>query len=118
MISSALLDHTAAVWRFSESKSASLRFRERDWVRVPNHDSIEITVQTRRESWDNPGGGQKPVGEWAAYGPPTMDVREGDVLEIYEGPNAPMKLEVDSARCPRGHHTELVLVSWEGRLTP
>lgn len=117
MIGGLVLDHAATVWRFTESQSTTLRVKERDWVRVPNHDGVRVSLQSRRETWDDPGGGQKSVGEWAAYAPPGLDILEGDVLEVYEGPNAPVRLEVDSVRCPRGHHTELVLVSWEGKLT-
>lgn len=117
MIGGVLYDHTVTVWRFRESESSTLRVKERRWAPVSGEDGVRLSIQTRRESWDNPGGGQKAVGEYSGYGPPNLDILEGDVLEVYEGPEAPMKVEVDSARRPRGHHTELVLISWQGSLS-
>lgn len=116
MIPSTHFDHRASVWRFQERESATLRVKERQWGPVAGSDDVPVALQAQRQTWEDRPGGQKVGGEWKAFAHADMDVLEGDVLEVYEGPLAPMNLEVDSAYPPRSHHMELVLIPWDGSL--
>lgn len=51
------------------------------------------------------------------YGLPTIDVRERDVVEVVTGPDAGRTWEVNEQPTrPRGHHTEVDCVEWNGIL--
>lgn len=117
MISALHFDHRAAVYRSTESESASLRVVERSWATVDGNDDVPIALQARRQTWENRQGGEKVGGEWMAYAEPGMDVAEGDVLQVTSGPQAPLTLKVDSAYPPRAHHMELVLIPFDGSLS-
>jgi hypothetical protein len=117
MIPATMLDHTATVWRSTESRSASLRSVSRSWSKVSGEDGVRLAVQTRRERREDVGPGETVGGEYSGYGPAGRDIEEGDVVQLTAGPEAPATLEVDSAHRPRNEHLELVLVNWEGSLS-
>lgn len=116
MISATHFDHRAAIWRFFESTSATLRVKERSWAQVPQSDRVPMAVQVRRETWGEVRGGEKVGGEYQAFAHASVDVMEGDVIDVHEGPEAPVKLEVDSVYRPLNRHTQLVLIPWDGSL--
>lgn len=94
----------------------ALRVKERSWEPVASNDDVPMALQTRRGTWEDRQGGEKVGGEWQAFAHAGMDVLAGDVLEVFDGPLAPMNLEVDDAYTPRGHHMQLVLIPWDGSL--
>lgn len=115
MIGGLAFDHTVTVWRSTESRG-SLREVIRSWAKVPAATGVRIGFQTKRERREDPGGGERTTGEYAGYAPASLDVEEGDVIQVLAGPSAPMQVEVDSAYPPRGHHMQLVLIEWKGTL--
>jgi hypothetical protein len=122
MIPTRLFDHTVTVWGSQDVRGATFGDVERSWSRVPGQDGVRIAIQARRETRQDAGPGERVVGEYAGFGPASMDVVEGDVIEITAGPEASPNpnecrlLKVDSAYKPRGRHTQLVLIQWDGEL--
>jgi hypothetical protein len=122
MISSRLFDHTVTVWGSQDVRGATFGDVERQWSPVPGMSDFRIAIQTRRETRQDAGPGERVVGEYNGYGPASMDVIEGDVVEITAGTEASPNpaevrlLKVDSVYKPRGRHTQLVLIHWDGEL--
>ncbi len=115
MIPARHFDHVATVWRFQEVRTSALRSAERVWS--PVAEDRPIGLQRRRGAWESRQGGEASGGEWKGYASASLEVCDGDVLEITGGRMAPLTLEVDEAYPPRSHHTELVLVPWDGELS-
>ena len=122
MIPARHFDHTVTVWGSRDIRGATFGDVERTWSPVPGQDGIRIAIQARRETRQDAGPGERVVGEYAGFGPASMDVIEGDVIEVTAGPEASANpdevrlLKVDSAYKPRGRHTQLVLIQWDGEL--
>lgn len=122
MIPSRHFDHVVTVWGSQEVRGATFGEPKRLWSMVPGQDGIRIAIQTRRETRQDAGPGERVVGEYAGFGPASMDVVEGDVIQVHSGPEAsrnpeePRLLKVDSAYPPRMHHMQLVLIQWDGAL--
>lgn len=116
MIGGLAYDHTATVWRSTESRSAGLRDVTRSWAKVAAATGIRIGVQVLRERRDDTGGGERTTGEYSGYGPAALDLEEGDVVQLTAGPEAPATLEVDRACRPQNRHLELTLIAWPGEL--
>jgi hypothetical protein len=123
MIPARHFDHTVTVWGSQDKRGSTFGDISREWSQVPGQSDIRIAIQTRRETRQDAGPGERVVGEYAGYGPASMDVIEGDVIEVIDGPEAHPNpgevrlLKVDSAYKPRGRHTQLVLIQWDGELT-
>jgi len=116
MISARQFDHTVTVWGSQEVRGPTFGDVTRSWTTVPGMDGVRIAIQAKRETRQDAGPGERVVGEYMGYGPATLDVSEGDIAEITAGPDAPLTLKVDSVYRPRGRHTELVLIQWDGVL--
>jgi hypothetical protein len=122
MIPSRHFDHVVTIWGSHELRGPTFGDASRLWNMVPGQDQIRIAIQTKRETRSDQGPGERVIGEYKAFGPASLDVIEGDVIEIHSGPEAsvnaehPRLLKVDSAYKPRSHHTELVLIDWQGAL--
>lgn len=123
MIPSRHFDHTIAIWGSQDVRGASFGDVTRNWSLVPSMDGVKIALQAKRETRQDAGPGERVVGEYHGYGSASLDVIEGDVVEIISGPEAAPEgadsrlLKVDSAYKPRGRHTQLVLIHWDGALT-
>lgn len=116
MIGGAIADHTVTVWRFSELRGATFREVAKAWAPVEGTPGTRLTIQTKREARSSAGPGTIVRGQYKGIGPVGLDVCEGDVLEVTAGPEAPLRLKVESARRPRHHHLELDLETWAGSL--
>lgn len=122
MISADFFDHTVAIWGYREGQGSTFREAERGWFVVAGQDDVAMAIQTRRETLANEGMGERVVGEYRGYGPASLDVCEGDVIEVHTGPMAPpdgadpVLLKVDGVYRPSGRHTELTLIQWDGEL--
>ena len=120
MIGASLFDHTVAVWGSQEVRGATFGEVGRTWSIVPGEAARQVSIQARRETRQDTGPGERVVGEYVGYGPVAMDVKEGDVIQVTAAPDAGLVgqlLRVDSAYKPRGHHTQLVLIHWDGALS-
>lgn len=106
-------DHRATVWIQSDAKGATFRETVRRWKR--SH-GVPCMIYPTRERRDDTGGGERTTGEWKALAPFGAKIEEGDVLEVYSGPMAPVKLKVDQVHRPGRSHTQCVLVDFSGRL--
>lgn len=122
MIPARHLDHVVTIWGSQELRGPTFGDASRRWSMVPGMDQIRIAIQTRRESRNDIGPGERVAAEYRGYGPASLDVIEGDVVEVHSGPEAsvnpedPRLLKVDSAYKPRGRHAQLVLIDWQGAL--
>ena len=101
MIPAPLLDHRATVWRYLEKRGSSLLETTRQWGRVSTAQRMGLLLEANREARDDTGGGERTTGEYSGTCNAHVDVCEGDVLEVYSGPNAPINLKVEG-RDPSG----------------
>lgn len=111
-----LFDHVATIHRFTDAKVGSFREKRRSWSPVAGMSDRKVAVNLSGGGLEERGPGELPAVDGMAYGPAGLDVRTGDVLEVTSGPNAPLTMEVKRAYKPRGHHTEMELMVWEGSL--
>jgi hypothetical protein len=115
-------DHTVTVWGSVDVRGATFGEVSRTWSIVPGQSDIRIAIQARRETRQDAGPGERVVGEYVGFGHASMDVIEGDVIEVISGPEAHPNpgevrlLKVDSSYKPRLRHTQLVLIQWDGEL--
>lgn len=107
-------DHRATVWGQSEEKGSTFREKRRRWKRV--EERVPCMIYPTRERREDSGGGERTTGEWKALAPFGAKLEEGDVLEVYSGPMAPVQLKVDQVHRPGRSHTQLVLVDFSGKL--
>lgn len=122
MIPARHFDHVVTVWGSQETRGATFGDVERQWSRVPNQDHVGMAIQAITEGQRDMGPGEHDEGEYRAFAHASMDVIEGDVVEIHSGPeasvntDAPRLLRVKSSYKPRLRHTQLRLVAWMGEL--
>lgn len=116
MIPPSMMQHTGKVWRSSEAVEATLSVVERTWAAVSGSESVRMGLQTRAESVDDPGPGEKGAGLYRGYCQRGVDIAQNDVVEILAGPNDPGLLRVELVYKPQGHHTQLDLSAWDGEV--
>lgn len=115
-------DHRVRIWGSKESRGSTFRDVTRIWSIVPGQDDVGMAIQAQRETRQESGPGERVVGQYAGFAAASIDAVEGDVIEILSGPEAsadpeePRLLKADSVYRPRGRHTQLVLVDWQGAL--
>ena len=116
MIPAPLLDHRATVWRYRELRGTSLREKTRQWGRVSRARRIGLILKANRERRDDTGAGERTTGEYMGVCNATVDVCEGDVLEVYSGRMSPINLRVEEHDAPGGQTAELLLIPFTGTL--
>jgi len=116
MIPASVLDHSAKVFRYTESRGSTMRETRRSWKPVLGMDDYRLKLSPLNERLADTGAGERAAGEWKAIAG-VGDVEEGDVLDVVTGPEAPVYLEVLSKRSPGGRHLELELAPWTGSLS-
>lgn len=113
-----LLDHTAKVWRPTESHGA-LRTVVQTFALVSTV-RVAVNRPTRAGSGAmlaDLGPGLKPTGQRILYATAGWDIQTRDVIELTAGPDSPGRFEVDEPPTrPRGHHLELRCRYWAGVL--
>ncbi len=116
MIPAALFDHRATVWRYNELRGAALLEKTRQWKRVARSKRIGLLIKVDRESRDDTGGGERTTGQYAGTCNAHVDVRGGDVLEVYRGRHSPLNLKVEEHDAVGGMTASLVMVPFIGKL--
>ena len=116
MIPAALFDHRATVWRYNELRGASLLEKTRQWRRVSTAKRIGLILEVNREARDDTGAGERTTGQYAGTCNAHVDVRGGDVLEVYRGRMAPLNLKVEEHDGAGGMTAALVMVPFVGKL--
>jgi len=106
-----LLDHTARIWRRSESLG-TYRETVASWEVV--YASVPCTLKRKFSVLVNPGPGMVDSGERRVYFLPGVALEERDLVELTSGPDSPDWLEVESESKPRGHHVEARCVEYRG----
>lgn len=114
MIPAAMFDHRATVWSPDEKTGGTFREVERRWKR--GQQRVGLKLDTTSERRDDTGGGERTLGVWKGICALRVSVAEGDVLEVYSGPMAPLNLKVDGVHRPGRSHTQLVLAPFSGKL--
>lgn len=115
-------DHRVRIWGSTDLRGPTFGDVGRVWSIVPSQDDVGMAVQAKRETRSDQGPGERVVGEYAGFAHAGVDVIEGDVIELLSGPeasgdlNEPRLLKADSVYRPRGRHTQLVLIDWQGAL--
>lgn len=122
MIPARHFDHVVTIWGAQDVRGVDYGDVQRQWSRVPLMESVRVTIQARSERVRAAGPGELVEGEYKAYGSASLNVVEGDVVEIVSGPEAsgnplvPRLLKVASAYKPKNRHTQLVLTDFAGTL--
>lgn len=116
MIPAPLFDHSATVWRYRELRGASLLEKTRQWFRVQGSRRVGLLLKANREARDDTGAGERTTGEYAGTCNAHVDVRGGDVLEVYSGRMAPIRLKVEEHDPVGGMTARLVMVPFVGKL--
>lgn len=122
MIPSTHFDHRVQVWGSTDVRGSTFGDVSRAWSPVPGQYDVGMAIQVKRQTRSDQGPGERVVGEYHGYASADVDVVEGDVLEILSGPEAsanpdePRLLKADSVYRPRGRHTQIVLIDWQGAL--
>src|SRR5690606_2964046 len=88
MISPHLFDHTVTIWGSQDVRGSTFGDVSRTWSRVPLMADVEIALQVKRETRQDAGPGERVVGEYHGFGAAALDVIEGDVVEVTDGPEA------------------------------
>jgi len=110
-------DHFARVWRLHESRGEAARQVVRQLVPVST-DSRDYNAAIRRLSV---GLGRIPagvtnVGTTVVLMDCDTDVQSRDVIEVYGGPDAPLKLEVEAVSRPQNMYVKAHCKLWSGNL--
>ncbi len=116
MIPAALCDHRATVWRYRELTGSGLLETTRQWRRVASARRIGLILEVDRQARDDTGAGERTTGQYAGKCNARVDVRGGDVLEVYRGRHAPITLKVEQLDALGGMTAELVMVPFIGKL--
>jgi hypothetical protein len=74
-------------------------------------------LKTNAENRDDLGAGERTTGQYAGTCNARVDVRGGDVLEVYRGRMAPLKLKVEAHDSVGGMTATLGLVPFVGKLS-
>lgn len=106
-----LLDHTARIWRRTETKDDFGGM-------VPSYSVSSEGVPCANDGQSSvlaPGGpGIVVSGDRWLFFDSGVDVQERDLVELVTGPTAPDWLEVESHDHFRGHHTEVRVSEFQG----
>ena len=116
MIPAPLFDHRATVWRYRELRGASLLEKARQWRRVASSRRIGLLLKVNREAREDTGAGERTTGEYTGTCNAHVDLRGGDVLEVYYGRHAPLQLKVEQLDAIGGMAAEFLMVPFTGEL--
>ena len=116
MIPAPFFDHRATVWRYDEVRGSDLREKTRQWKRVSTARRMGLILKANREARDDTGAGERTTGEYSGTCNARVDVRGGDVLEVYYGRMAPLQLKVEQHDAVGGMTAALVMVPFTGEL--
>lgn len=106
-------DSKIQIYRPTASKDA-VGVQENTYVPLAE---VECAIDRSRSANTAQGGGNAETGTLRWYGQANIDVQPRDVCAITEGPDAGTTWEVDSYPVrPRGHHTQVDCVEWNGEL--
>lgn len=108
-----MFDHRFRLWRPTVTKNR-LGAEERSYELIG---SYGCAVNRAVDPVAPVAGGLAPTGRIRIYARPDTLAVERDVIELYQGPDAPGTWEVDQPPTrPRGHHTQLDAIAWHGLL--
>ena len=110
-----LLDHTARVWTLNEQLD-DYRVSTRSYSVLEGNDNLPFTATRKQTVIGKVDPGVGPIGERRGYFDIGPEVKERDVIEVFEGPDAPAYFQVESVARPRGHHIEMRLSEYKGKI--
>lgn len=111
----ALMDHTATGYRATESTSAS-GTASKAWAAQESGFACSVQVDSERVA--DVGPGEFTTGMYRLYAAdPTLDIEEGDVIDVTAGPESPLRVEVMQVSRIRNHHLSARCEAWEGSLS-
>ena len=104
--------HTLQFWRYAESVGPYGNV-QRTWTTFG--DPVPGDVQHRSITTSDPGPGVHSQGTWKVYADP-IAAEPQMVVQVIEGPNAPIRLKIEDAYNVRGRLTQMTCSRWEGDL--
>lgn len=108
-----LLDHTARIWRRTETLDD---YRASVPGYTVAHASLACASDGQNSVLANPGPGMVESGRRWIYFDIGADLQHRDVIELLTGPTAPASLEIESVDEFRGHHIEVQASEFTGEL--
>ncbi len=116
MIPATFFDHRATVWRYHELRGAALLEPTRQWKRVASARRMGLLLEVNNQGRDDTGAGERTTGQYGGTCNAHVDVRGGDVIEVYRGRHAPISLKVEERDATGGMTAALVMVPFIGKL--
>ncbi len=112
-----MFDHEVAIWRPTVTYG-DLKEEIRTFVQILAAPGTPNAIVNRPKAPTlDTGPGLTPVGTRRLYMAPATEVLVRDLIELVEGPDAGMILEVDEPPTrPRGHHVQLDCRLFNGKL--
>lgn len=110
-----LLDHVSRVWTLTEGLD-QYRAPVRTYSVSEGNEDLPCTSTRKRTVLGKIGGGTTPLGDRVVYFDIGPVMKERDVIELLEGPDAPAKLEIQGLAYPRGNHIEARVSEFKGDL--
>lgn len=109
-----LFDHEATIYTLSETTTVALRSRRNVYAEV----AVEAcAISPPRFGVRNEGAGARKEGSVTVYMRADVELKNGDVIVVDSGPNAPKTLKViGDPDYARGHHTEAFCEPFTGEL--
>ncbi len=102
-----LFDHHAEVWRITETVGDGAQL-DRSPVAVEVPDGFNCAIVPPQLSLPIVGPAETSSGRVEFYLHKSIDLKDGDVLELTDGPDSPSEWRIVSVAHPRGHHVEAV----------
>lgn len=113
-----MFDHEVRIWRPTVTKD-DLGAESREYAAVAEH---PCALKRPTAPLADLGAGLAPTGRRRFYLRPDVDVQLRDIVEVVSGPDAAGEQatwEVDEPPTkPRGHHTQVDAITWNGNLPP
>lgn len=109
-----MFDHTAQIYKFAETVTGDHRAKVSGYTAGAVE---QCALSNGGFDASDRGNGTRRDGTTVVYLSAGVDVARNDVLDVTDGPNAPIKLKVLAPSRPRGHHTECMCEPFAGSLT-
>lgn len=110
-----LCDHVARIWTLTEEPD-SMMSRRRVYEVLPINAAVHCAINRKNTAIGQMPPGRTPVGDRMFYCDIGPEFGEMSVIEVFEGPDAPSRIEVQSVTRPRGHHVEARGSEFRGKL--
>jgi hypothetical protein len=111
-----MFDHMCRVRTFAETVTGAQRSLISSYSAESASAEEPCALGSAKFGATDGGKGNRREGSTLVYLGIDASLARNDVLEVFDGPNAPVNLKVLSVDRPRGHHTECICEPFTGAL--